>query len=72
LKQKAEENLTNEENTIYNKLVQDYKQSLLVNGYKERLIQQQLDTVISEDEIEEYYNSNSNNFRLNEELIKIK
>jgi len=72
LKQKAVENLTNEENTIYNKLVQDYKQSLLVNGYKERLIQQQLDTVISEDEIEEYYNSNSNNFRLNEELIKIK
>lgn len=72
LKQKAEENLTNEENTTYNKLVQDYKQSLLVNGYKERLIQQQLDTVISEDEIDVYYDANNVNFRLNEELIKIK
>jgi hypothetical protein len=72
LKQKAEENLTLQENTTYNKLVQDYKESLLVNGYKERLIQQQLDTVISEDEIGEYYDANKANFRLNEELIKIK
>lgn len=72
LKQKAEENLTQQENTTYNKLVQDYKESLLVNGYKERLIQQQLDTVISEDEIDVYYDANNVNFRLNEELIKIK
>lgn len=72
LKQKAEENLTLQENTTYNKLVQDYKESLLINGYKERLIQQQLDTIISEDEIKEYYNANKTNFRLNEELIKIK
>ncbi|WP_347174436.1 hypothetical protein [Polaribacter uvawellassae] len=72
LKQKAEENLTLQENTTYSKLVQDYKESLLINGYKERLIQQQLDTVISEDEIADYYNVNKANFRLNEELIKIK
>ncbi|WKD86795.1 hypothetical protein KCTC32516_02173 [Polaribacter huanghezhanensis] len=72
LKQKAEENLTLQENETYNKLVQDYKESLLINGYKERLIQQQLDTVISEDEIGEYYDANKVNFRLNEELIKIK
>lgn len=72
LKQKAEENLTQQENTTYNKLVQDYKESLLVNGYKERLIHQQLDTIISEDEIDVYYDANHVNFRLNEELIKIK
>ena len=70
--QKAEENLSQKENVTYTKLVQDYKESLLVNGYKERLIQQQLDTVISEDEIDEYYKMNKSNFRLNEELIKIK
>ena len=34
------------------------------------MIQQQLDTVISEEEISEYYSENSRNFRLNEELIK--
>ncbi|NVK53650.1 MAG: hypothetical protein HWD85_12010 [Flavobacteriaceae bacterium] len=72
LKQKAEENLTKEENDSYTKLVEDYKQSLLVNGYKERLVQQQLDTLILESEINAYYDENKNNFRLNEELIKIK
>ena len=72
LRKKAEENLTKEENDSYKKLVQDYKNSLLINGYKERLIQQQLDTVVKEDEIETYYQVNKRNFRLNEELIKIK
>lgn len=72
LKKKAEENLSKKENDSYVKLVEDYKQSLLVNGYKERLIKQQLDTVVSDFEIEDYYTKNSNNFRLNEELVKIK
>lgn len=72
LKQKASQNLTQQENITYNKLVQDYKESLLINGYKERLVQQRLDTLISEEEIAKYYNLNKSNFRLNEELIKIK
>ncbi|MDB2385297.1 hypothetical protein N9V96_02375, partial [Polaribacter sp.] len=53
-------------------LVKDYKESLLINKYKEELVKQQLDTIISDNEISEYYNSNKQNFRLNEELIKIK
>ena len=72
LKKKAEENLTQKNTNKYNKLVQDYKQSLLVNGYKERLVKQQLDTIISDDEIADYYTRNNKNFKLNEELIKIK
>ena len=72
LRKRAEENLSSEENDSYQQLVQDYKKSLLVNGYKERLIKQQLDTVISAEEVENYYVLNNQNFRLNEELIKIK
>lgn len=72
LKKKAEENLSKAENDSYLKLIQDYKSSLLVNGYKKRLIKQQLDTLISEEEVGDYYRLNSKNFRLNEELIKIK
>ncbi len=70
LRKRAEENLSRAENDSYTKLVQDYKSSLLVNGYKERLIKQQLDTAISEEEVADYYRLNSKNFRLNEELIK--
>ena len=53
-------------------LVKDYKESLLINSYKEELVQQQLDTVISEEEIESFYHLNKDNFKLNEELIKIR
>ena len=72
IKKKAEENLSQTENTSYTKLVQDYKESLLINGYKERLVKQGLDTIVSDEEIAKYYNLNKSNFRLNEELIKIK
>lgn len=67
---KAEENSTLENNKEINRLVSDYRKSLLINNYKERLIKQQLDTVVSEEEVHAYYKSNSLNFRLNEELIK--
>ena len=55
-----------------NKLVQDYKESLLINNYKKELIKQQLDTVISNDEVEQYYSVNNQNFKLNEVLVKSK
>jgi hypothetical protein len=70
LLRKAEENNTQTDNAEISDLVRDYRQALLINGYKERLIKQQLDTVISEEEIASYYQENSANFRLNEELIK--
>ncbi|WP_026778196.1 hypothetical protein [Polaribacter sp. Hel_I_88] len=68
----AESSSTLEEVTEINSLVKDYKESLLINSYKERLINQQLDTVISESEIEAFYENNKENFKLNEELLKIK
>lgn len=70
LLRKAEENNSQTDNSEINNLVRDYREALLINGYKERLIQQQLDTVISEEEIGDYYSENSQNFRLNEELVK--
>ncbi len=70
LLKKAEENNSQNDNSEINKLVREYRQALLINGYKERLIKQQLDTVISESEMSDYYDRNRANFRLNEELIK--
>jgi hypothetical protein len=51
-------------------LVKDYEESLLINNFKEALIKQQLDTIVSDAEIEEYYLANNENFKLNEVLIK--
>tara|TARA_B110000967_G_scaffold209247_1_gene264555 strand:- start:7257 stop:8102 length:846 start_codon:yes stop_codon:yes gene_type:complete len=55
-----------------NQLVQDYKESLLINNYKEELIKQQLDTIVAEEEVEEFYLANNDNFKLNEVLVKSK
>ena len=68
----AEDNLTKKSSKEYLDLVTNYKETLLINGYKERLIKQQLDTIINDEEIIEYYNRNKENFKLNEELLKIK
>nr|WP_262903993.1 hypothetical protein [Polaribacter gangjinensis] len=69
---KAEENSSLETTNEINKLVNEYRESLLINNYKEMLINQQLDTTIYSNEIEDFYNINKENFKLNEDLIKIK
>ena len=69
---KSLENSSSKLNNTINNLVANYKQSLLINSYKEQIIKQQLDTVIKEKELEEYYSKNKQNFKLNEELLKVK
>ena len=68
----AANNNTQESLKNINNLVQDYKESLLINNFKEALIKQQLDTIISNDEVEAYYLINNENFKLNEVLVKFK
>jgi|TARA_B100000809_G_scaffold66712_1_gene63529 hypothetical protein len=66
----AANNNTQESLKNINNLVQDYKESLLINNFKEALIKQQLDTIISDNEVEAYYLINNENFKLNEVLVK--
>ena len=66
----AANNNTQESLKNINNLVQDYKESLLINNFKEALIKQQLDTIISDNEVEAYYLINNENFKLNEILVK--
>ena len=60
---KAIENLSNEEMNIQ-KQVEDYRTSLLIYQYKQKLIAQRLMDEISEEDIETYYNKNEKNFIL--------
>lgn len=72
LLEKAENNSSLETVNQIDDLVKDYKESLLINNFKEQLVKQKLDTVISEEELATYYLLNKENFKLNEELVKIK
>ncbi|HAF28556.1 MAG TPA: hypothetical protein DCG75_05865 [Bacteroidales bacterium] len=69
LVQKAELNL-NEESKDIEKQIEDYRSSLLIFKYKQELIKQKLDTVITSEEIENYYNEYSGNFILNFNIVK--
>ena len=71
LLQKALENVSKVHSNEIDDLVKKYRESLYINGYKETLIKQQLDTVVKPFEIARYYKKNKENFKLNEELLKI-
>lgn len=65
----AENNLSAEE-LDFSKELESYHNSLIVNKYETELISQNLDTEVSEEEILEYYQNNSGNFRLNRNILK--
>lgn len=69
LLEKAEMYLTDESKDI-EKQIEDYRSSLLIFKYKQELISQKLDTVITDKEIEDYYNEYSANFILNYNIVK--
>lgn len=71
LYKKAKLNLKEEQNEI-ERLVNKYEQDLLIHKYKEAVILQDLDTIISNDEIEQIYIENKEIFKINEKLIMFK
>ncbi len=70
LLEKAIINLSEEKQEAFNKLVNDYRADLYISAYKEALVSKFVDTAVSKDLIEEYYEANKENFKLNQELIK--
>ncbi|WKK67458.1 hypothetical protein [Lutimonas zeaxanthinifaciens] len=68
---KARINVEDDGGEIEN-LVRNYEKELLIDKYKRALLQQELDTLITEEDMDEYYESNKNVYRLNEDLIQLK
>lgn len=66
----AENNLTPEQ-LDFSKRLEEYRNSLVINKYETELINQNLDTEVSEDQIYDYYNRNSAEFRLNRDIVQI-
>ncbi len=68
--QKAEDNLTDEQKNVETQL-QDYRNSLITYTYEKELVKQKLDTLITNEEIEKYYDNNQGNFELKDNIIKV-
>ena len=67
----AERNLTNEKQVELNKLVDQYKKDLYSKAYIEQLIFKSFDTLVSDNELNDYYTKNKENFKTNVALVKM-
>jgi len=70
LLQQAENNLPPDQKNI-EKEIDEYRKNLLVYRYETELVKQKLDTSVSQQEIEEYYNGHAQNFMLKDNIVKV-
>lgn len=66
---RAEQALT-EEQKDFELQIAEYHRSLLIYSYRQKLLQQKLDTLVSAEEIQSYYQDNISNFVLGRDVIK--
>ena len=71
LLEKAELNLKEEEKD-FQKLLEDYRRSLIIFAFQKEWIRQKLDTLVSDEEIQSYYEINEANFELKENILKMR
>lgn len=68
--QQALNYLTEEEQDI-SKEMEDFKKELLNYRFEKKLINDKLDTIVTDEEIETYYNANAENFLLKSNIVKV-
>ena len=65
----AENNLDKDKLDL-KKQMEEYRNSLIIYEYESQLINQRLDTIVSEDEIAEYYEQNKEDFQLRNTMVR--
>jgi hypothetical protein len=66
----AEENLR-EAKPDFERQLRDYRNSLLIYSFEEQLVQQNLDTVVTDQQIRAYYDANKEDFILKDNIVKV-
>ena len=69
---KAKINLSEGKLAEFDALVENYRTDLYTRAYKEALVQQGSDTVISQSELQSFYEKEKENFKLKEKLISLR
>jgi len=72
LLEKAKINLPDEKITEFEQLVANYRKDLYTRAYKEALVNQAEDTIISQGELSSFYEQERENFKLKEKIIKLR
>lgn len=66
----AEKNLSRDQMDFTQQL-ENYRNSLIIYTYENELVRQKLDTVVSDEEVENYYSANQQNFLLKDNIVQI-
>jgi hypothetical protein len=69
LVQKAELNLSKERKD-FEKEMENFRTTLLIHRYQEKIVEQLLDTIVTEADIQKYYKENQQQFLLRKNLVK--
>ncbi|WP_121667418.1 peptidyl-prolyl cis-trans isomerase [Mesonia aquimarina] len=72
LMDQAKINLPEKQQQKFEQLIANYKKELYTEAYKDIIISKQLDTNLTEAAIESYFEANRNNFKLNQDLVKLR
>lgn len=70
LLKKAEDNLSPSLKAEIDKQLEETRSNLVIYQYQRQMIQEKLDTVLTDDELENYYSSNQNSFILGSNIVK--
>ena len=63
-------NLSQLKRAEIDELVNNYRIDLYINSYKDLIVNSRIDSIVTNEQIDSFYSMNSNNFKLNENLIK--
>ena len=68
----AQVNLSSDKQAEFSRLVRQYEIDLYTGAYLEELVKRSVDTLITEEELDVYYNANKENFRTTGMLVRLK
>ncbi|WP_072993606.1 peptidylprolyl isomerase [Pseudozobellia thermophila] len=72
LLEKAKINLPEEKLKEYDALVSDYRADLYTRAYKEALVRQGSDTIVTASQLEQFYEAEKENFKLREKVVQLR
>lgn len=66
------EKISDEEKLAVERRIEDYRRSLLIYSYEQDWIKKNMDTVITNDQIQSYYEANKSSMKVNEHVFQLK
>lgn len=66
------EKISDEEKLAVERRIEDYRKSLLIYSYEQDWIKKNMDTVVTDEQIQTYYEANKSSMKVNEHFIQLK